>query len=71
MAQKAQRDTIYIATDSAVAQIKDTDYVIVKGKRYPGNHPVVKHAPALFELSSAFDDDVEQATAAPGERRGG
>lgn len=65
----AQKDDAYIALDSAVGQIKDVEYVIAKGKRYRGNHPMVKHAPELFEKGSAFDGEIEMATAGPGEKR--
>lgn len=45
---------------------------IIEGKDYPPDHPAVKANPSAFDkISIARDDDapVEQATAAPGEKR--
>jgi hypothetical protein len=65
----ASKDTAYIALDSAVAELKTGTVAVTKGKAYPANHPLVKFAPELFEPGSPFEE-VERATAAPGEKRG-
>ena len=43
---------------------------VVRGQRFDAAHPVVKTFPAMFGVEElAHSTPVEQATAAPGERR--
>jgi hypothetical protein len=42
---------------------------VVKGQRFEDSHPAVKKWPQMFGLVGS-DRAVEQATAAPGEKRG-
>jgi len=65
----------YIATTSGSASIDGKEYDFNMGiTRVAADHPLVKACPLYFEPiddgSRAVVPDVEQATAAPGERRG-
>lgn len=66
-------DGVYIATESGVAEVAGVEYVFHKDvTRVREGHPLLKAAPNFFK--SAGEDmhyDVESATAAPGEKRGG
>jgi hypothetical protein len=42
---------------------------IVQGQLYDSNHPAVKMAPTMFGEPNSIHRSVEQATAAPGEKR--
>jgi hypothetical protein len=42
---------------------------VIKGQNYDSNHPVVKQFPDMFGAIDSIHP-VEQATAAPGEKRG-
>jgi hypothetical protein len=43
---------------------------VLVGKRYGGNHPLVKLAPNYFDAEGVASPVIESATAAPGEVRG-
>ena len=43
---------------------------VVKGQNFDSNHPVVKAFPSMFGEVDLVHPPVEQATAAPGEKRG-
>ncbi len=43
---------------------------VVRGQAFEDNHPAVKKWPALFGRPELVHGPVEQATAAPGEKRG-
>lgn len=44
--------------------------VVVKGQNFDSNHPVVKAFPSMFGQVDLVHPPIEQATAAPGEKRG-
>lgn len=73
MAKKTGGGAVYIATDSGSAEIKGETLVFSKGATLVREgHPLLKACPDFFELASDHVHyDVEQATAAPGEKRGG
>lgn len=62
---------LYMAKESFAATI-DGDYVSVsKGDLVRAGHPILKGRESLFVPAEGYVRfDVEQATAAPGERRG-
>ena len=76
---------VYVKVDSAVVTLPSgTPWTLMKGQHYPADDPVVKENPGMFtadprygltwtgappEEMSRPPDDVEQATAAPGEKR--
>lgn len=66
------KDTIYIAKESGSAEVDGQAYVFIKGvTRVRGGHPLLKGHEELFEpVDMTVHYDVEQATAAPGEKRG-
>ena len=61
------------ATGTAVVVMPDTSMVkITEGERRPANDPVVRQHPGWFSDDPRYGlapDDVESATAVPGERR--
>lgn len=58
------------ATTSIVIQNKGQEYVVRGGDLYDTKHPLVKDHPGLFrELVADVGAPVEQATAAPGQKR--
>ena len=61
----AERKTVRAVTSFATS-IDGRRVRVQIGQRFPASDPVVKHAPTLFE---PWEDTVEQATAAPGEKR--
>jgi len=63
---------IYVATESGTCDIKGRQYPFTKGvTRVRAGHELLKACPDYFELvSEHVHYDVEQATAAPGEKRG-
>lgn len=64
-----KHETILIARDSGVVEIKGESFTVTRAvTRIRADHPLAKAAPHLFtELDVHYD--VEQATAAPGEKR--
>jgi hypothetical protein len=74
---------VYVKVDSAVVTLPDgTPWTLVKGQHYPADDPVVKAEPGMFSADPRYgvtwtgtppaemaEPPVEQATAAPGEKR--
>jgi hypothetical protein len=73
MAKAAEPRNIVVAVQSFVGGIGNRDYRITKGDLYADSDPVVKAWPAAFApievRESVGTPRVEQATAAPGEKR--
>jgi len=70
-AEAAERGEILIAVESAVFRYEGADVVITKDQtRVRAGHPILKGREHLFRPIDAHYE-IEQATAAPGERRGG
>lgn len=62
---------IVVALISGWVRMKDESVMVLQGEAYAADHPIVKKYPHFFgphELRVA--PAVEQATAAPGEKRG-
>lgn len=61
--------------ETAATQYGGTEYVVIKGQTFDAKHPLVKGRPELFREVHADvpvpsgPAAVEQATAAPGEKR--
>lgn len=72
MARSKSQGAVYVATESFACQIGDEYYNVTKGERVREGHALLRAAPGAFEnVQDAFVQyDVEQATAAPGEKRG-
>jgi hypothetical protein len=73
MVAKKPTGTLMRAITSGAWQDPKTmeSYSVRQGELIRSNHPVVKAVPAWFEDAESFDrPEVEQATAAPGEKRG-
>jgi hypothetical protein len=73
MAREKKSGQVYIARDSGHAEIKGVPYVFHKGvTRVREGHPLVD-LPGFENIFEPVDTgvhyDIEQATAAPGERR--
>ncbi len=63
-------DGIFVARETCTTDIDGEVYTVRRGvTRVRGSHPLVKLNPHLFEPVDAHYD-IEQATAAPGEKRG-
>jgi pyruvate/2-oxoglutarate dehydrogenase complex dihydrolipoamide acyltransferase (E2) component len=65
----------YYRANQGFATVLDGENVFVKeGEFVPAGHPLLKGRDDLFEPATSFgrwdNDEVEQATAAPGEKRG-
>ena len=59
-----------LALQSFTGRLGDADIVIRKGDSIDADHPAVKKWPKFFGPQATTHTRVEQATAAPGERRG-
>lgn len=72
MASKKNGGAVYVAIDSGSAEIKGETFVFSKGTTLVREgHPLLKAVGYAFEpASDHVHYDVEQATAAPGEKRG-
>jgi hypothetical protein len=63
---------LYQAKTTFWAQVGDTPTCIRRGELVREGHEVLRQRPDAFELANQHvAHDVEQATAAPGEKRGG
>lgn len=69
MAQK--KVDIYAAKQPFSARVGDDRVSVAKGELARADHELVKNYPSLFEpVDNIIRFDVEQATQAPGEKRG-
>ena len=67
----ASEPNIVVALASFVAGVNGKDVVVLAGSLFRANDPVVKKLPQFFSPQGAqVSDRIEQATAAPGEKRG-
>jgi len=71
----ARADTLYQVKDSFSTSIRGREVEYHKGELVYGDDPAYRKAPHLFESlrirgQEAVEPVVEQATAAPGEKRG-
>lgn len=70
----AQDRSVYVATESFVADMDGVPTVVHKGvTRVRAGHPLLKVHGAFFEpvdQTVAYEVDVEEATAEPGRKRG-
>lgn len=66
------KDKVYVAKTGFTTTINDTQVSIRRGERVREGHAVLKGRADLFEEAgdNLRFDNVEQATAAPGEKRG-
>jgi hypothetical protein len=68
------KEQVYVAKDSGHAEVEGVPYTFHKGiTRVRGGHPLtkIKGFENIFEpVDDAVHYDVEQATKAPGEKRG-
>ena len=63
--------TVYIANTSGTAEVQGVTYDFHEGiDRFAADHPLVKACPLFFTRDPSAAPEVEQATAAPGEKRG-
>jgi hypothetical protein len=61
----------YVANTSGSAEVKGVSYTFHEGiTRFAADHPLIKACPLFFDRADGGTPDVEQATAAPGEKRG-
>ena len=71
MIAKASTASPLVALQSFVGRVGTDDVVILQGEQIAPNHPAVKKWPHLFgPANRAEGPAIEQATAAPGEKRG-
>jgi len=65
------KSDIFVATESFACEIDGERYNVNAGERVREGHALLKVAPASFERISdqVVHYDVEQASAAPGEKR--
>lgn len=64
-------DATYVVKDGFVGDYGKGATSFPQGDRFDASHPAVKKWPQLFRPEIARDElRVEQATAAPGEKRG-
>ena len=69
MARKAEPE-IYVATQSFAAEVDGVPVVVAVGERVRRGHELLKQHGGYFEpADQGVQYDVEQATAAPGEKR--
>jgi hypothetical protein len=74
MAGRKRESEIFVAKTSFACEVDGERLFINQGERVRSGHPLLKNQGAYFEPADTtvhFDmPDVEQATAAPGEKRG-
>lgn len=61
---------LYEAKESFVATIDGEITPVKKGQLFRADHPILKRREHLFKPTDMVRSEVEQATAAPGEKRG-
>jgi len=66
---------LFVAKDGFACDLKGEMFIVAKGERVREGHPLLRSHADYFEpadVSARFaPPEVEQATAAPGEKRGG
>jgi hypothetical protein len=68
-------DVVYATTNAVVPLPGGGQHVVRAGTHWPADDPIVKAQPSLFSSDPAYGlnysarPEVEQVTAAPGERR--
>jgi len=70
---KAGEPNIVRAIESFAGAIGKDQYYIVKGETFEADHPAVRKWPQFFGpvlLRYPMQPEIEQATAAPGQKRG-
>lgn len=71
MGRRAEKDKVYEAVETFVSDTDEGPLVVSKGDKVRGGHPLLKGRKDLFkESQDTVKFDVEQTTAAPGEKRG-
>lgn len=72
MAAKANKSDVYVAKESGSAEVNGETLTFTRGiTRVRAGHPLLKGRESLFApVDDTVHYDVEQATAAPGEKRG-
>ena len=61
----------YVATQSTIRTVAGVDYNVSAGAtRVDESHPLYQTYPEIFTRADDDPPEVEQATAAPGEKRG-
>jgi hypothetical protein len=72
VAARVNKSDVYVARDSGSAEVNGEVLTFTKGvTRVRAGHPLLKGRESLFEpIDETVHYDVEQATAAPGEKRG-
>ena len=76
MAKAVEPSPVHAALDSFVGAVDGETLRITKGELFETNHPAVKKWPELFgpvtfpHPTRRSEPVIEQATAAPGEKRG-
>jgi len=69
--RKRTTSDIYAATQSFAADLDGEPVFVNKDERVRAGHPLLDQNPGFFEpVEDAVHYDVEQATSAPGEKRG-
>ncbi len=70
---RANKGDVYVANESGSAEVDGETLTFTKGvTRVRVGHPLLKGREHLFDpIEMTVHYDVEQATAAPGEKRGG
>jgi hypothetical protein len=69
--RKRNATDIYVATQSFAAEVDGDPVFVNKDERVRAGHPLLDTNPDFFEpVDDVVHYDVEQATAAPGEKRG-
>jgi hypothetical protein len=70
MAKSETPSGVLVVLQSFVGKVGAADIFFRAGESIDANHPAVKKWPALFGPQILRHGEVEQATAAPGEKRG-
>lgn len=69
--RRSQHADVYVARHGFSCVVEGIEYRVAEGERIRGTHPLASAAAEYLEPSDAsVHYDVEQATAAPGEKRG-
>lgn len=69
--RKRQEPDIYVAKNGFACEIDGEEVRVAQGERVRVGHPLLRSHAGFFEpVDAEIHYDVEQATAAPGEKRG-